>query len=132
MIFDIFFKAGSNVYSISKVVDSQYNKSDLNGNALKPELSLNVYEVANSFKYKQKKGNIDVWWLYEDGGLSLLIPYILKNNKLWRGCKLRIFTISHNSEDINSVRMRYSLLKQNIFSLITNCFRSYKMIILKI
>jgi hypothetical protein len=126
-----FFKAGSNVYSISKVVDSQFNKSDLNGNENlgKRELPMNVYEIANSFKYKQKKGNIDVWWLYEDGGLSLLIPYILKNNKLWRGCKLRIFTVSHDSADINSVRARYS---SKISLLITNCFRSYKMKNLKI
>jgi len=104
------FKAGSNVYSISKVVDSQFNKNDINGNEQlgKRDLPMNVYEIANSFKYKQKKGNIDVWWLYEDGGLSLLIPYILKNNKLWRGCKLRIFTVSDDSQDINSVRVRYS------------------------
>ena len=26
---------------------------------------------------KKRNGTIDVWWLYDDGGLTLLIPYIL-------------------------------------------------------
>ena len=26
---------------------------------------------------KKRSGTIDVWWLYDDGGLTLLIPYIL-------------------------------------------------------
>ena len=26
---------------------------------------------------KKRTGTIDVWWLYDDGGLTLLIPYIL-------------------------------------------------------
>jgi hypothetical protein len=25
----------------------------------------------------KRKGTIDVWWLYDDGGLTLLLPYIL-------------------------------------------------------
>ena len=28
-------------------------------------------------KVGKKKGFIDVWWMYDDGGLTLLIPYIL-------------------------------------------------------
>ncbi len=26
---------------------------------------------------KKRDGTIDVWWLYDDGGLTLLLPYIL-------------------------------------------------------
>ncbi|XP_062614460.1 solute carrier family 12 member 3-like [Saccostrea cucullata] len=36
-------------------------------------------------------GSIDVWWLFDDGGLTLLIPYILSKRKVWKNCKLRIF-----------------------------------------
>ncbi|EJW72069.1 hypothetical protein WUBG_17024, partial [Wuchereria bancrofti] len=25
-----------------------------------------------------RKGRIDVWWLYDDGGLTLLIPHLLR------------------------------------------------------
>ncbi|XP_061596072.1 solute carrier family 12 member 1 [Cololabis saira] len=43
------------------------------------------------FKRKQPKGTIDVWWLFDDGGLTLLLPYILTTRKKWKDCKLRIF-----------------------------------------
>lgn len=38
-----------------------------------------------------EKGTIDVWWLFVDGGLTLLIPYILTLRKKWKDCKLRIY-----------------------------------------
>ncbi|KFM67554.1 Solute carrier family 12 member 2, partial [Stegodyphus mimosarum] len=36
-----------------------------------------VLTSVNQFQRKQKKGTIDVWWLYDDGGLTMLIPYLL-------------------------------------------------------
>uniref|UniRef100_A0AC34FZQ6 Solute carrier family 12 member 2 n=1 Tax=Panagrolaimus sp. ES5 TaxID=591445 RepID=A0AC34FZQ6_9BILA len=35
----------------------------------------------NQFRINVEKGIIDVWWLYDDGGLSLLLPYLLTQNK---------------------------------------------------
>ncbi len=35
----------------------------------------------NCFKTKVKDAIIDVWWLYDDGGLTLLIPHLLTQNK---------------------------------------------------
>jgi solute carrier family 12 (sodium/potassium/chloride transporter), member 2 len=29
------------------------------------------------FQLKQEKDIIDAWWLYDDGGLTILLPYIL-------------------------------------------------------
>lgn len=46
------------------------------------------------FHRKQPKGTIDVWWLYDDGGLTLLIPYILSTRKDWQKCKLRVFSLA--------------------------------------
>uniref|UniRef100_A0A8C9TXA6 Solute carrier family 12 member 1 n=1 Tax=Scleropages formosus TaxID=113540 RepID=A0A8C9TXA6_SCLFO len=48
-------------------------------------------EASTQFQKKQGKGTIDVWWLFDDGGLTLLIPYILTTRKKWGECKLRIF-----------------------------------------
>lgn len=45
----------------------------------------------NRFHLKQKKGTIDVWWLFDDGGLTLLIPHILSMKPYWQNCKLRVF-----------------------------------------
>ncbi|ULT93610.1 hypothetical protein L3Y34_003243 [Caenorhabditis briggsae] len=50
------------------------------------------------FQRKIKKGVIDVWWLYDDGGLTLLIPHLLSIPKSYlEGARLRIFTISTSS-----------------------------------
>ena len=35
-----------------------------------------------------------MWWLYDDGGLALLLPYLLTRHKKWRGVSLRIFLAS--------------------------------------
>ncbi|KAK7912580.1 hypothetical protein WMY93_012791 [Mugilogobius chulae] len=50
-----------------------------------------LVQASNQFKKKQPKGTIDVWWLFDDGGLTLLLPYILTTRKKWKDSKLRIF-----------------------------------------
>ncbi|XP_052280558.1 solute carrier family 12 member 2-like isoform X2 [Dreissena polymorpha] len=55
------------------------------------ERSLSKVENSLIFNKKQK-GTIDVWWLFDDGGLTLLVPYILQTQSLWKNCGLRVFT----------------------------------------
>uniref|UniRef100_A0A3Q3J1F2 Solute carrier family 12 member 2 n=1 Tax=Monopterus albus TaxID=43700 RepID=A0A3Q3J1F2_MONAL len=43
---------------------------------------------SQQFKKKQGKGTIDVWWLFDDGGLTLLIPYLLTNRSKWGDCRI--------------------------------------------
>uniref|UniRef100_A0A670Z5R0 Solute carrier family 12 member 1 n=1 Tax=Pseudonaja textilis TaxID=8673 RepID=A0A670Z5R0_PSETE len=56
------------------------------------EFNQRLLEASVQFKKNQGKGSIDVWWLFDDGGLILLIPYILTLRKKWKDCKLKIFT----------------------------------------
>uniref|UniRef100_A0A673LY85 Solute carrier family 12 member 2 n=1 Tax=Sinocyclocheilus rhinocerous TaxID=307959 RepID=A0A673LY85_9TELE len=61
-----------------------------------PTLPLNVadqrlLDASQHFQQKQGKGTIDVWWLFDDGGLTLLIPYLIANKKKWKDCKIRVF-----------------------------------------
>ena len=43
-------------------------------------ISDEMFEKARVFRSKKKLvGTIDVYWLYDDGGLTLLLPYILSN-----------------------------------------------------
>uniref|UniRef100_A0A4W4F2K3 Solute carrier family 12 member 3 n=1 Tax=Electrophorus electricus TaxID=8005 RepID=A0A4W4F2K3_ELEEL len=59
-----------------------------------PQLSIvdeKLLAASQQFKKKQRKGTIDVWWLFDDGGLTLLIPYLLTNKKKWTDCKIRVF-----------------------------------------
>ncbi|RDD45716.1 Solute carrier family 12 member 2 [Trichoplax sp. H2] len=44
-------------------------------------------------KDKPKRKNvIDIWWIYDDGGLTVLIPYLLSLSRYWSNCKLRVLT----------------------------------------
>uniref|UniRef100_A0A8C7XYN3 Solute carrier family 12 member 3 n=1 Tax=Oryzias sinensis TaxID=183150 RepID=A0A8C7XYN3_9TELE len=61
---------------------------------IKSPLSLTdqrLLESSQQFKKKQGKGSIDVWWLFDDGGLTLLIPYLLTNRSKWGDCRIRVF-----------------------------------------
>jgi len=39
-------------------------------------------------------GTIDVWWIVGDGGVLLLLPFLLKKHKVWHGCKTRLFVVA--------------------------------------
>ncbi|XP_067886281.1 solute carrier family 12 member 2 isoform X1 [Heterodontus francisci] len=61
-----------------------------------PSVPLNMtdqklLQASSRFQKKQGKGTIDVWWLFDDGGLTLLIPYLLTTKKKWKDCKIRVF-----------------------------------------
>ncbi|KAM7149416.1 solute carrier family 12 member 7 isoform 4-T4 [Molossus nigricans] len=52
-------------------------------------------------------GNIDVWWVVHDGGLLMLLPFLLRQHKVWRKCRMRIFTVAQ--VDDNSIQMKKDL-----------------------
>lgn len=57
--------------------------------------------------HKQIKGNIDIWWIVHDGGLLMLLPFLLKQHRTWKNCKLRIFTVAQIED--NSIQMKKDL-----------------------
>lgn len=54
------------------------------------------------------KGNIDIWWIVHDGGLLMLLPFLLKQHRTWKNCKLRIFSVAQPED--NSIQMRKDLI----------------------
>ena len=40
-------------------------------------------------------------WLYDDGGLTLLLPHILKTRKQFKHCKLRVFKLANHNDQID-------------------------------
>ncbi|KAG8179642.1 hypothetical protein JTE90_007371 [Oedothorax gibbosus] len=44
-----------------------------------------------------------------DGGLLMLLPFLLKQHKTWKNCKLRIFTVAQLED--NSIQMKKDLAK---------------------
>ncbi|XP_048873871.1 solute carrier family 12 member 5-like [Brienomyrus brachyistius] len=54
------------------------------------------------------EGFIDVWWIVHDGGMLMLLPFLLRQHKVWKKCKMRIFTVAQM--DDNSIQMRNDLI----------------------
>ncbi|CAF2861873.1 unnamed protein product [Rotaria sp. Silwood2] len=72
-------------------------------------LTMNVFQS----KYSSSP-IIDVWWLFDDGGLTLLLPYLLRRRKRWRHCQFRIFSCV-SGEKIDAEKQHFamaSLLKK--------------------
>uniref|UniRef100_A0A8C7ZA33 Solute carrier family 12 member 5a n=1 Tax=Oryzias sinensis TaxID=183150 RepID=A0A8C7ZA33_9TELE len=60
---------------------------------------------SNSERFSE--GHIDVWWIVHDGGMLMLLPFLLRQHKVWRKCKMRIFTVAQL--DDNSIQMKKDL-----------------------
>ena len=65
-------------------------------------LNRQVLASVTQFQRKQKKSTIDVWWLYDDGGLTILLPYILTTRSQFSGCQLRIFTLTSRKDELGT------------------------------
>ncbi|XP_051157409.1 bumetanide-sensitive sodium-(potassium)-chloride cotransporter [Leptopilina boulardi] len=85
-------------------------------------ISKDILDAVTRFQRKQKKGTIDVWWLYDDGGLTLLLPYIISTRRNWSNSKLRVFALSNKHSELeyeqrnmasllSKFRIDYSALK---------------------
>ncbi|TRY66619.1 hypothetical protein DNTS_034056 [Danionella cerebrum] len=57
---------------------------------LDPETLMALNQPSTVFQTRQGKKTIDVYWLSDDGGLTLLVPYLLTRKKRWGRCKVRV------------------------------------------
>ena len=105
---------------------------------------------ATGGKYMTKKGRngvIDVWWLDDTGGLTILLPNILRKKWHWKNCSIRLYVLSDGTNGKYSKRRRsnvaviivrivfvssflfYCLLLNHSFQTnpnrITNCFKLF-------
>ncbi|XP_075979539.1 sodium chloride cotransporter 69 isoform X2 [Anticarsia gemmatalis] len=97
------------------------------GNAVRRALGASSARRTSSFTSveqftKRQSGTVDVWWLYDDGGLTLLLPYILSTRRAWSSCPLRVFTLANKNTELeleernmasllSKFRIDYSALK---------------------
>ncbi|XP_058530361.1 solute carrier family 12 member 3 isoform X3 [Ochotona princeps] len=58
---------------------------------MEPEVLVQEEQASTIFQSEQGKKTIDIYWLFDDGGLTLLIPYLLGRKKRWSRCKIRVF-----------------------------------------
>ncbi|XP_062565625.1 bumetanide-sensitive sodium-(potassium)-chloride cotransporter isoform X2 [Armigeres subalbatus] len=71
-----------------------------------------ILDRISVFHRKQPKGTIDVWWLYDDGGLTMLIPYIISMRSKWARCKIRVFALTNR-------QLELEVEKENMANLLT-------------
>lgn len=58
--------------------------------------SLSQYKAAK----KVKEGTIDVYWLYDTGGLTLLLPFIINSRAMFAKCRLRVFVLANKEKSL--------------------------------
>lgn len=78
-------------------------------NQMGKRLSQNIMQAMSLFNSKQDKGTIDVWWLYDDGGLTILLPYIISTRHDWSSCKLRVFALANRKQELELETRKYDL-----------------------
>lgn len=91
-----------------KQIDKVLSQSDIvyrtqNGSTVPHE----TLAAMNVFQNKKPNGTIDVWWLYDDGGLTMLIPYIISMRSNWANCKIRVFALASRKINLDEERTRY-------------------------
>uniref|UniRef100_A0A673CJT9 Solute carrier family 12 member 3-like n=1 Tax=Sphaeramia orbicularis TaxID=375764 RepID=A0A673CJT9_9TELE len=75
-------------------------------------------QITTVFQNDQGKKTIDVYWVADDGGLTLLVPYLLTRRKRWRRSKVRVFIVGDEQnmeEGRNEIVMCDSWLCLNRF-----------------
>uniref|UniRef100_A0A8C1XUK4 Solute carrier family 12 member 3 n=1 Tax=Cyprinus carpio TaxID=7962 RepID=A0A8C1XUK4_CYPCA len=69
---------------------------------------------------RQGKKTIDVYWLSDDGGLTLLLPYLLTRKKRWGRCKVRVFVggeaqkVEDQKQELKALISRFRLGFQDV------------------
>uniref|UniRef100_H9GDP7 Solute carrier family 12 member 3 n=1 Tax=Anolis carolinensis TaxID=28377 RepID=H9GDP7_ANOCA len=109
---------------VSRTVKAQVNMGfeDTEGAIGRERQRRETFKVVGSdthletyFQGNQKKKNIDIYWLFDDGGLTLLIPYLLTRRKRWSRCRVRVFLSSQianaeeHREEIQSLLNKFRL-----------------------
>ncbi|XP_073693536.1 solute carrier family 12 member 3-like [Garra rufa] len=69
-------------------------------------------QIKTVFQNKQGKKTIDVYWISDDGGLTLLVPYLLTRRKRWSRSKVRVFIVGEQHTMENDRKEMMTLLQR--------------------
>uniref|UniRef100_A0A3P9IFR8 Solute carrier family 12 member 3 n=1 Tax=Oryzias latipes TaxID=8090 RepID=A0A3P9IFR8_ORYLA len=77
-----------------------------------PDIAELAPQPSTVFQKSQGKKTIDVYWLSDDGGLTLLLPYLLTRRKRWARCKVRVFVGGDSDKKEEQKNEVLSLIKK--------------------
>uniref|UniRef100_A0A671URP5 Solute carrier family 12 member 10, tandem duplicate 1 n=1 Tax=Sparus aurata TaxID=8175 RepID=A0A671URP5_SPAAU len=69
-------------------------------------------QIKTVFQNDQGKKTIDVYWIADDGGLTLLVPYLLTRRKHWHRSKVRVFIMGDEQNMEEGRNEMIALLKR--------------------
>ncbi|XP_045919774.1 solute carrier family 12 member 3-like [Micropterus dolomieu] len=69
-------------------------------------------QIKTVFQNDQGKKTIDIYWIADDGGLTLLVPYLLTRRKRWHRCKIRVFIVGDQQNMEEGRNEMIALLKR--------------------
>ncbi|XP_070710370.1 solute carrier family 12 member 3-like [Pempheris klunzingeri] len=69
-------------------------------------------QIKTVFQNDQGKKTIDVYWIADDGGLTLLVPYLLTRRKHWHHSKVRVFIVGDEQNMEEGRNEMIALLKR--------------------
>ena len=64
------------------------------------------------FRDKKRRGNLDIWWLFDDGGMPVLLGHILKSRMQFAECNIRVFTLG--SEKLERQTSMFAVLSKSV------------------
>ncbi|XP_037531269.1 solute carrier family 12 member 3-like [Nematolebias whitei] len=68
-------------------------------------------QIKTVFQNDQGKKTIDVYWIADDGGLTLLVPYLFTRRKCWHRCQVRVFIVGDEQNMEKSRNEMITMLK---------------------
>jgi hypothetical protein len=111
---NIINKSSRSINNLNLQIDNNHFKSTELIKLKNTKINQGALQSLNIFYRKYQTGFVDVWWMYDDGGLSILLPHLLARKKYWKKCKLRIFIQSktRNSDVTEEQRNMATLLSK--------------------
>ncbi|XP_067255880.1 solute carrier family 12 member 10, tandem duplicate 1 [Chanodichthys erythropterus] len=98
-------------FEIDEAIESDQQNSDADSDVDNTKNTASD-QIKTVFQNKQGKKTIDVYWISDDGGLTLLVPYLLTRRKCWRRCKVRVFIIGEQQTMENDRKEMMTLLQR--------------------
>ncbi|XP_072526731.1 solute carrier family 12 member 10, tandem duplicate 1 isoform X2 [Salminus brasiliensis] len=83
-------------FESDEAIESDHSDSSERESDIETSNHIMSDDVRTVFQNKQGKKTIDVYWISDDGGLTLLVPYLLSRRKRWRKSKVRVFIIGQH------------------------------------
>ncbi|KAF4111647.1 solute carrier family 12 member 10, tandem duplicate 1 [Onychostoma macrolepis] len=98
-------------FEVDEAIESDDQISDADSD-VDNTTSVPIDQIKTVFQSKQGKKTIDVYWISDDGGLTLLVPYLLSRRKRWRRSKVRVFVIGEQQTMENDRKEMMILLQR--------------------